>query len=68
MEELPQFQAIRTANKGVIMKLITESKTILEMHTEMDDKTGNRLFQNKTMLMEKFKVVTDLDEQNCTRL
>ena len=68
MEELPQFRAMRAANKGVIMKLIAESKTILEMDTEMDDKMRNRLLLIEMMLMEKFKVVTDLDEQNCTRL
>ena len=62
-EELPRFRAIRAANKGVITKLIAESETILEMDTEMDDKTRNRLLRIDTMLKEKFKVVTDLDEK-----
>ena len=63
IEELPRFRAICAANKGVITKLIAESETILEMNTEMDDKTRNRLLRIDTMLKEKFKVVTDLDEE-----
>ena len=63
-EELPRLRATRAANKGVITKLIGESEAILETDTAIDDKTRNRLIRMETMLKEKIKLVTDLDEKS----
>ena len=62
-DELPRLRATRAANKGVITKLIGESEAILETDTAIDDKTRNRLLRIETMLKEKIKLVTDLDEK-----
>ena len=62
-DELPRLRATRAANKGVITKLIGESEAILETGTAIDDKTRNRLIRIETMLKEKIKLVTDLDEK-----
>ena len=58
------MRAKRTANRGVVTKLIGQVKTILgESPEELDAKTRDQLQRIDAMLSEKVTLLNELNEQ-----
>ena len=62
-EQLPKLRATRVRNKGVVTKLIAETKGILHGPYPLEEKTRNRLACIEKVLKEKTELIHDLDEK-----